>query len=77
MARLLEALRNNPQNVRFSEAKKIATHFFGRSRVAGSHHVWSMPWAGDPRINLQSKGGKVAPYQVKQLLAAIDRLGRE
>jgi hypothetical protein len=32
-----------------------------------------MPWAGDPRINLQNKHGKAKPYQVKQAIAAIDR----
>jgi hypothetical protein len=34
--------------------------------------VFKMPWAGDPRINLQNKNGKAKPYQVKQALAAID-----
>ena len=35
-----------------------------------------MPWPGDPRVNLQSgQGGMAKSYQVKQLLAAIERLG--
>jgi hypothetical protein len=34
-----------------------------------------MPWAGDPRVNMQeSKGGKAKAYQVQQLLTAIDRV---
>jgi len=33
-----------------------------------------MPWAGDPRVNIQSFHGEAKPYQVKQVLAAISRL---
>jgi hypothetical protein len=34
-----------------------------------------MPWPGDPRINLQAgDGGKAKPYQVRQVLAAVDLL---
>jgi hypothetical protein len=33
-----------------------------------------MPWAGDPRVNIQSKKGVANAYQVKQVLLAIDRL---
>jgi len=37
-----------------------------------------MPWAGDPRVNMQeSKGGKAKAYQVQQLLAAVDRCRAE
>lgn len=37
-----------------------------------------MPWAGDPRVNLQEgQGGKAKAYQVEQLLKAIDRLKAE
>jgi len=30
--------------------------------------------SGDPRINIQNDKGKAKAYQVKQVLAAIDRL---
>jgi hypothetical protein len=33
-----------------------------------------MPWAGDPRVNIQDDRGKAKPYQVRQVLAAIKRL---
>ncbi len=36
--------------------------------------VFKMPWAGDPRVNLQDGKDGAKPYQVRQLLAAIDRL---
>ena len=65
-------MRENPKGVRFADARKVATHFFGEPRASGSSHfVWKMPWPGDPRVNLQNAGGKAKPYQVRQLLAAI------
>ncbi len=69
-------MRSNPKGVRFTDACRVATHFFGQPRQNGtSHKVWKMPWPGDPRINLQSgEGGKAKPYQVRQVLAAIDLL---
>ena len=72
-------MRQNPADVRFADACKVATQYFGEPRQGGtSHKVWRMPWAGDPRVNMQKgKGGKAKPYQVRQLLAAIDRLAEE
>ena len=73
--KLLAGMRNNPRSVSFSDTLKVASHYFGEPRVSGSHHIFKMPWAGDPRINLQeAKGGSTKPYQVRQLLAAIDLL---
>ena len=43
-------------------------------QTGGSHTVFKTPWQGDPRINLQDDGGKAKPYQVKQVLAALDKL---
>jgi hypothetical protein len=31
-------------------------------------------WAGEPYVNIQNKNGQAKPYQVKQVLAAIDKL---
>ena len=33
-----------------------------------------MPWVGDPRVNIQSDKGKAKAYQVRQVMAAIDKL---
>jgi hypothetical protein len=76
---LLAEMRGNPAGARFADACKVATHFFGAPRNKGSsHHVWKMPWAGDPRINLQpGGGGRAKPYQIRQLLQAIERLLQE
>jgi len=52
---------------------------FGPPRQSGSSHaVFKTPWRGDPRVNIQAdKNGKANQYQVKQVLAAIERLLQE
>jgi len=36
------------------------------------------PWPGDPRVKIQrGKNGMAKPYQVQQVLKAIDRLAKE
>lgn len=74
--KLLAEMRQNPQNVRFSELARVCEHYFGEPRNKGtSHFVFKTPWQGDPRVNIQKgKGGKVKAYQVKQVIAAIDKL---
>lgn len=68
-------MRGNPRSVQFSDALMVAAHYFGEPRISGSHHIYKTPWAGDPRINLQEgKSGDAKPYQVRQIIAAIDRL---
>ncbi len=73
---ILAEMRANPAGVRFADACKVATHYFGQPRQNGtSHKVWKMPWPGDPRINMQAgDGGKAKRYQVRQAVAAIDTL---
>lgn len=79
MARALEELRRdmerNPQGVRFVDAVKVATHFFGECRQKGSHQIFKTPWPEDPRVNLQEgKNGQAKSYQIRQLLRAIEKL---
>ncbi|HRJ89834.1 MAG TPA: hypothetical protein PLN05_11425 [Pyrinomonadaceae bacterium] len=45
--------------------------------MKGSHHIFKMPWPGDPRLNIQSDKGKAKPYQVEQVIAALNKLDRE
>jgi len=70
---MLEKLAN-PKNVRFNDLLNICIQYFGEPRVSGSHHIFKMPWAGFPRINLQCDGKMAKPYQVKQVVEAMKKL---
>lgn len=74
--KLLAAIRQNPKSVRFQDLVKVCEHYFGAPRQRGtSHQVYKTPWPGDPRVNIQEgEGGKAKLYQVRQVLAAIDKL---
>ena len=73
--KLLNQLRSEPANVSFNDFKKVCQTYFGRPRQSGSSHaVFKTPWAGDPRVNIQNAKGKAKPYQVKQVLQAIEKL---
>lgn len=68
-------MRRAPQNVRFADLYKFCVEHFGEPRQTGtSHAVFKTPWAGDPRVNIQNDKGKAKPYQVRQVIQAIDRL---
>ena len=72
---ILEQLRANPEGIRFGELSKICDRFFGQPRKRGtSHRVYRMPWVGDPRVNIQSERGMAKPYQVRQVIKALERL---
>ena len=72
---ILAKIRRNPKGVRFSDLCKVCDHHFGKARMSGSsHRVYKTPWAGDPRVNIQNAKGKAKPYQVRQVLLAIERL---
>jgi hypothetical protein len=73
--KVLDLMRREPANVRFSDLKKICQEYFGKPRQSGSSHtVFKTPWIGDPRINIQDDKGKAKTYQVRQVLLAIDKL---
>ena len=73
--KLLAQIRNNPNDVNFTDLVKICNHYFGEPRQEGtSHCVYKTPWAGNPRVNIQEKNGKAKFYQVKQVLEAIDKI---
>lgn len=72
---IVEKMRRNPKGIRFTELCKVCDHFFGKPRKSGtSHRVYRMPWAGDPRVNIQNSRGKAKAYQVRQVLLAVDRI---
>ena len=72
---ILSRMKRNPKGIRFNDLSKVCEHFFGSPRQSGSSHkVFRTPWQGDPRVNIQNSKGKAKPYQVRQVLQAIDRL---
>jgi hypothetical protein len=76
--KILQQMRREPANIRFSELRKVCEHFFGPPRQQGSSHlIFKTTWPGDPRVNIQDAGGKAKPYQVKQVLQAITQLERK
>ena len=72
---LRESIRNNPRGVRYADLAKLCDAYFGEPRQAGtSHRVYRKPWPGDPRVNIQNRNGMAKPYQVRQVLKAIEKL---
>ena len=75
LAKPLEQMKSNPKGVRFNDLKKVCVHYFGKPRQSGtSHCIFKTPWSGDPRVNIQNNKGKAKPYQVRQVLLAIEKL---
>lgn len=75
VAKILAAMRANPRNVDYSDLFRLCEHFFGPARnTGGSHAIFKTPWPGNPRVNIQNDHGKAKPYQVRQVLQAIEKL---
>lgn len=71
-------MRENPKGIKFSDLCKVYNHYFGEPRQVGSsHRIYKTLWQGDPRVNIQNDKGMAKPYQVKQVLKAIDRLEKQ
>ncbi len=72
---ILIQMRKNPRGIRFNELCKVCNAYFGEPRQSGtSHKVYKTPWQGDPRVNIQNAKGRAKPYQVRQVLKAIEHL---
>jgi hypothetical protein len=72
---IVASMRRHPKGIRFNDLKKVCEHYFGSPRQGGtSHCIYRTPWPGDPRVNIQNQRGKAKPYQVRQVLLAIERL---
>jgi len=75
---IVEQMRRNPKDIRFSDACRVCDHYFGQPRQRStSHRVYKTAWHGDPRVNIQNAKGKAKAYQVRQVLKAIERLEYE
>ena len=78
LEKIIERMRLEPANVGFSDLKKVCTAYFGKPRQDGSSHaIFKTPWQGDPRVNIQNARGKAKPYQVRQVLQAIEKIRRK
>ena len=74
-ARLLALARSNPAGLRFSGLCRLAEAFgFAFRRQKGSHRVFSHDGIQE-MMNFQNDGGMAKAYQVRQLLACVDRHG--
>ena len=75
IAKILKKIKANPSGVHFSELQKVCKHYFGESRHSGtSHCIYKTPWPGDPRVNIQNLKSIAKPYQVRQVLLAIEKM---
>jgi hypothetical protein len=52
--KILKEMKSNPKGVRFNDLRKVCETFFGAPRQKSTSH-FKTPWAGDPRVNIQSK----------------------
>ena len=78
--KILAKARNSASYLGFDELCFLAAcHGFIFRRTLGSHHIYENPDLGPDKnrnLNFQNVGGKAKPYQVRQLLKAIEVLGR-
>ena len=74
VVKIVAAMRENPRNIRYADLAKVCAHYFGSPRTSGgAHAVYKTPWPGDPRVNIQDHHGAARAYQVRQVLAAIEK----
>jgi predicted RNase H-like HicB family nuclease len=67
-AKLIQSVFDNPKDVRFADACKVAEliGFTGFDR-SGSHNGYARPGEIE-QLDFQDRGGKIKPYQAKQAL---------
>jgi predicted RNA binding protein YcfA (HicA-like mRNA interferase family) len=69
----IEKIQNNPAGVRFQEICRLAEQLgFTKRGGKGSHIVYEKDGVGEI-LTFQDRKGMTKPYQVKQLLAVIDK----
>jgi predicted RNA binding protein YcfA (HicA-like mRNA interferase family) len=59
-------------NIPFADLRKLLIDLGFRERQKGSHHIFTKT-SVEEIINIQPKGGKAKPYQVKQVRNIILR----
>ncbi len=75
--KLLAAIRNNPKDVRFVDACRVAEWLgFVHKGGKGSHWAFSRP-GERVALNFQNRDGTIKPYQARQLIAMMDKYEKE
>ncbi|MBA7635484.1 hypothetical protein ES703_43088 [subsurface metagenome] len=69
-----KGILDSPKNVHFKDLLALCKQYFGDCRIRGSHHIFKMPWKGEPRINIQRDNDKAKPCQVRNVKKAIEKL---
>jgi hypothetical protein len=76
-AKLIAAVRNNPNDVRFDDACKIARWLgFVHTGGKGRHRAFSRTGEAT-QLNFQNRGGRIPRYQADQLIEMIDKYESE
>jgi virulence-associated protein VapD len=57
-------------NIAFDDLRKLLVRFGFDERIRGDHHIYTKDGI-EEILNLQPKGSKAKPYQVKQVRAII------
>lgn len=65
-------MRKGDANVSFEGLCKLLCRLGFQERIKGDHHIFTMDGV-DEIINLQPKGSKAKPYQVKQVRSIVLR----
>lgn len=69
-------MRRNPRGVSWAELVGVCDALFGKpARITGSHRIYDVRWSASRLLVLQPRGSSAKPYQVRQVLRAIDELG--
>ena len=69
----LAKIRSNPNDVAWADLVAVCDLCFGKPRRRrGSHLIYDTPWMDHPVLVLQPRKSRAKPYQVRQVLQAID-----
>ncbi len=67
-------MRRSDANVPFNELRALLIYLGFDDRIKGDHHIFTMTGV-EEILNLQPRGGKGKPYQVKQVRDIILKYG--
>ena len=57
-------------NISFARLRRLLSYFEFEERIRGSHHIFTKEGV-EEILNLQPRGAKAKPYQVKQVRVVI------